>query len=335
MANVAGLRPANAADSASVSNGCNAKILIPCISFIHPVSKHHMARHLPSLSSLKAFEAAGRHLSFTLAAQELGVTQAAVSHQIKGLENHLGTPLFNRQPRHLVLTKSGARLLSTVSKALDEIAVSIKDIRATLSRRALQVRIPPTFAAKWLSPRLPGFREQFPDIELKINHSNERVDFSRQDFDLAVTYGTGNWPDVEVREVLRLDFFPVCAPSHVKAASPLSRFDDLAQYNLLHDSSYENWERWLALAGVSSVDPRRGTVLDDTNVLMQAAIDGQGVALCSSVFVKEHLDSGRLIRPFDLALDIDLAYYTVCPPAHLKRSEVRAFQDWLLENAAS
>lgn len=293
-----------------------------------------MPRHLPPMTSLKAFEAAGRHLSFTIAARELGVTQAAVSHQIKSLEEQLGAPLFKRLPRKLELTAAGSRLLRSASTAFDEISNALAAIDSNADTRSLVVRLPPTFAARWLLPRLKSFSTQHPEIDLRITHSNLPVDFAVEDIDLAITWGDGKWTGVDAQPVLQLDFFPVCAPDYQRADAPLTDLNNLAHYSLLHDAGYDNWQAWLDAAGVKDINVRRGTVIDDTNVLIRAAIDGQGIALCSSTFIEEHLDSGRLIRPFEQTLHTDLAYYAVCPDSHLRRPPVHAFRSWLIDHAA-
>ena len=289
-----------------------------------------MSRRLPPLTSLRAFEAAGRHLSFTRAAAELTVTQAAISHQIKALEEHLGLPLFVRLPRKLELTRTGKVLLPVVRESFDRIAEAVTDLGIDSAGAALTVRLAPSFAAKWLSPRLEDFRRQHPDIDLSLTHSNAAVDFAREEIDLAVTYGKGDWPGVVAEPVLALDFFPVCCPAYMDGDQPLTSPHDLCHYTLLHDADYENWSDWLSLAGLCDIDPKRGTFMDDTNVLTQAAIDGLGVALGSSSFVKDHLDAGRLVKPFDLVLKSDFAYHVVCPKEHLERPEVHAFREWLL-----
>ena len=287
-----------------------------------------MPRRLPPLNSLRSFEAAGRHLSFTRAASELAVTQAAVSHQVKALEEHLGVHLFKRLPRQLMLTMAGQTLLPVVSDSLDVISSTVTAIRQGTER--LAVRLAPSFAAKWLSPRLGTFQSEQPNIDLVLNHSNEVVDFRHSDIDLAITYGTGAWPDVVAEPVLSIDFFPVVSPDYLKDEWPLSDIENLRHYTLLHDASYENWAAWLKLAGLDDIDPRHGPILDDTNVLIQAAIDGQGIALGSTIFVADHLESNRLVRPFDLALETEYAYYVVCPEKHLQRPAVRAFRAWIL-----
>jgi LysR family glycine cleavage system transcriptional activator len=289
-----------------------------------------MPRRLPPLNSLRSFEAAGRHLSFTKAAQELAVTQAAVSQQVKALEQQLGVNLFKRLPRQLILTMAGETLLPVVSKSLDQISSTVTAIRDNPGKEKLSVRLAPSFAAKWLSPRLRAFQDENPDIGLVLNHSNKAVDFRHSDIEIAITYGTGDWSDVVAERVLSIDFFPVCSPDYIRSDRPLDDAGELRHYTLLHDATYENWEKWLQLAGADDVDPRHGTILDDTNVLIQAAIDGQGIALGSTIFVADHMQSRRLVRPFDLALENEYAYYIVCPEVHLQRPAVKAFRDWVI-----
>ncbi|MFQ6005109.1 MAG: transcriptional regulator GcvA [Woeseia sp.] len=292
-----------------------------------------MPARLPPLTSLRAFEAAGRHLSFTKAATELTVTQAAISHQIKALEEHLGVALFIRLPRKLELTKEGKALLPVVSACFDQISDSVAALSRQTADGAITVRLAPSFAANWLSPRLEDFRRRHPDIELDLKHSNAAVDFEREDIDLAVTYGPGDWPGLVADPVLVLDFFPVCCPACMEGDYPLTDIENLGHHTLLHDADHRNWTDWLSLAGLTDIDPKRGTVVDDTNVLIQAAINGLGVALGSSVFVKDHLESGRLVKPFDPVLHSDFAYYVVCPTRRLERLGVREFKKWLLTRA--
>ena len=289
-----------------------------------------MARRLPPLNSLKSFEAAGRLLSFTAAANELNVTQAAVSHQIKVIEDYLGVSLFDRYPRRLALTEQGKALLPEVIEAFDLVSNAVASINREQFSNALSVRLAPSFAAKWLSPRLKYFWLQYPEIDLRLYHTHSAVDFEREEIDIAVTYGKGKWPGVVSDKLLSLDFSPVCSPSFMTNDKPLTDLGNLRYYALLHDADYECWDDWLKLAGVNDINAKRGTVIDDTNVLIQAAIDGQGIALGSSTFVEDLLESGRLVKPFDVTLVNEFAYFVVYPEAHLKNPAVLAFRDWLL-----
>lgn len=289
-----------------------------------------MARRLPPLNSLKNFEAAGRLLSFTRAAHELNVTQAAVSHQIKLIEGYLDVTLFVRTPRKLVLTEQGRALLPDIIEAFDKLSNAIGAVRQEPSSKMISVRLAPSFAAKWLSPRLKYFWLQHPEIDLCLYHANPAVEFDREEIDIAVTYGKGDWPGVVADPILSLDFYPVCTPAFMTNDRPLSIIDNLRYYSLLHDANYECWSDWLKLAKIEGINANKGTIIDDTNVLIQAAVDGQGVALGSTTFVQDLLDSGKLVKPFDITLVNEFAYYVVCPEAHLKNSSVQAFKNWLL-----
>ena len=290
-----------------------------------------MARRLPPLNSMKCFEAAGRLLSFTDAAKELNVTQAAISHQIKIIEEYLGVPLFIRSPRKIALTEQGKVLLPNIVEVFDKLSIAVESINQEQQfSNMVNVRLAPSFAAKWLSPRLKYFWSQYPEINLSLYHAHPPVDFEREEFDLAVTYGRGKWPNVISEQLLSLDFFPVCSPAFMENDKPLSKIDNLRYYSFLHDANYECWADWLVLAGANDIVSNQGTIIDDTNVLIQAAIDGQGVALGSTTFVEDHLKSGRLVKPFDVTLRNDFAYYVVSTEQKLLNSAVRAFKDWLL-----
>ena len=292
-----------------------------------------MQRRLPPLNSLRTFEAAGRHLNFTSAAEELCVTQAAISHQIKALEEYLGATLFVRSPRILELTEAGAKLLPVVQTALDTIGQTISTIRSDDEISPVSVAVAPSFAANWLLPRLDSLFQQHPKVELSMRHTNAPIDFTRESVDLAVTYGRGKWRGLLAEPILEIDFFPVCAPKLLAEGRELSAPADLSQFTLLHDSDHNTWKNWLSLAGADTVDPSRGTVMDDTNVLTQAAVDGLGIAMGSEPFVREHLSAGRLVKPFDLTLTTDFAYFAVCPREHLLRNEVRQVWDWLIQQS--
>lgn len=287
-----------------------------------------LSRRLPPLNSLKCFEAAGRLLSFTRAADELNVTQAAVSHQIKIIEEYIGTPLFVRFGRNLALSEEGSELLPVVARAFAQVAGAVDAVRDKQPK--VRIRLPPSFAANWLSPRLHLFRAGYPDIELSFYHGNTPVDFDTEDLDLAVTYGNGDWGDVKVSRLLTLSFFPVCCPGFMTNDKPLTDIENLRYYTLLHDSSCEYWSEWLKLTALDEINPNRGILIDDTNVLTKTVIDGQGVAMGSEAFVQEHLVSGRLVKPFDIELRTKLAYYLVCPTSRPMNHSVNAFMEWLI-----
>jgi len=289
-----------------------------------------MGRRLPPLNSLKCFEAAGRLLSFTNAARELNVTQAAISHQIKVIEEYLGVALFDRLPRRLVLTEQGKSLLPEVIEAFDKVSLAISALNREQYSNMLSVRLGTSFAAKWLSPQLKYFWLQYPEIDLCLYHANAPVDFEREQIDIAVTYGKGDWEGVVADLLLSLDFFPVCSPAFMHNDKPLTELDNLRYYTLMHDTSYECWYDWIKLAQVKGIRADKGTIIDDTNVLIQAAIDGQGIALGSTAFLQDHLDSGRLVKPFDINLVNDFSYFVVCPESHLQNPAVLAFKEWLL-----
>jgi LysR family glycine cleavage system transcriptional activator len=289
-----------------------------------------MARKLPPLNSLRAFEAAARHLSFTRAADELFVTQAAISHQVKGLEDYLGHSLFKRLPRNLTLTNQGAALMPVLADAFDDMANAVISLKQEKAGSVLNVRLAPYFAAKWLSPRLEEFWRLYPKIDLRLFHSHNAVDFEREDIDLAITYGRGDWKGVQSTPIIKLNFFPVASPMWLANNGPLIKPEQLLDVTLLHDADPNAWNDWLRQVGVKGINNKRGTTIDDTNVLIQAAIDGQGVALGATPFVEDHLASGRLVAVFDQVLITDYVYYVVCPKNNLQRPDVKAFKEWLL-----
>ena len=295
-----------------------------------------MPRKLPPLNSLKSFEAAGRLLSFTAAAEELNVTQAAISHQIKVIEEYLGVSLFDRYPRRLALTEQGKTLLPEVIEAFDRVSAAVGSISEQQYSNQISVRLGPSFAARWLSPRLKYFWLQYPEIDLCLFHvANAATDFEREEIDIAVTYGDGSWSGVVADKLLSLDFFPVCAPGFMHNDKPLTQIENLRYYTRLHDAEYTCWQDWLELAGIIGINAEKGNIIDDTNVLIQAAIDGQGIALGSTAFVQDLLDSGRLVKPFDIVLENNFAYYVVCPEPHLKNPAVKLFKQWLLSQVDS
>lgn len=294
-----------------------------------------MARRLPPLHTLRAFEAAARYLSFTRAAQDLNVTQAAVSHQIKALETFFGVKLFRRFTRRLALTGQGKLLLPVVTDVLDRLAAVTERIADPAADRLLTVSVTPSFGGKWLVRRLGRFRQQHPDIDLRLHNSLEPADFAREDVDIAVRWGRGNWFGLEVEFLKGEVVAPVCSPALREGPDPLHTPEDLKHHTLLHDYDYDDWTKWLRAVGVTDVDPRRGPIMDETNVVIQAALEGQGVALGDLSLLAEDLRAGRLVRPFDISLETDYGYYIVYPRGALEAPKVRAFRDFLLAEAAA
>jgi len=294
-----------------------------------------MARQLPSLNALRAFEAAARHLSFTRAADELSVTQAAISHQIKGLEARLGMPLFRRLNRALRLTEAGQSLFPAVNESLDIMAVAVDRLHRHDQAGVLTVTTMDSFAVSWLVPRLGRFRKLHPDIDVRVTTSDISVDFARENVDLGIRYGSGNWTGVSVEQLMAEELFPVCSPALLDSGVPLEQSSDLRHYTLLHDDMRVDWRMWLMAAGAEGVDHDRGPSFQHSNLVIQAATHGDGVALARSVLVADELASGRLVRPFELALPANFAYYVVCPEANLNRPKIKAFRAWLFEEAES
>jgi LysR family glycine cleavage system transcriptional activator len=299
-----------------------------------------MPRQLPPLNSLRAFEVAARHLSFTRAGEELFVTAAAISHQIKTLEESLGMMLFDRKPKSLVLTDAGRAYLPAVQGAFRQLTEATYRLHADAGRATLKVNIPPTFAVKWLIPRLDSFMKSHPEIDIKVSTSKEMVDFSREDFDLAIRYGRGVYPGLHSELCLPVEVFPVCSPALLKGKYPLRTPADLRHHTLLHDAStYKDgsnpdWAAWFGHAGVEGIDATRGPSFWPSHIVLDAALDGLGVALAKRSWVERDLAAGYLARPFDLSLPVEFAYYVICPESRLNDQHIRQFVDWIQSEVA-
>lgn len=294
-----------------------------------------MAARLPPMSTLRAFEAAARHLSFTKAAEEIFVTQAAVSHQIRTLEDALGVRLFQRFNRALQLTPEGQRFLPAVRDALAILSKAVDALQVAEATGRFTVSVLPSFAGGWLMPRLTRFRRLHPDIDIRLDATEKLVDFAREDVDAGIRYGDGDYPGLVSIRFLTENYTPVCAPSLLRdPAHPLRQPEDLRHHTLLHDDMQPSWAMWLREAGVTGVDVERGPWFSHSDLAVRAAIDGQGVALGRSVLTADALADGRLVRPFDIALPGEFAYYFVCPKEARDRPKIKAFRDWLLAEAA-
>lgn len=287
-----------------------------------------MSRSLPPLNALRAFEAAARHESFTRAAEELCVTQGAVSHQVKALEAELGVKLFNRERQRLVITEAGRSYLEVVRDALDRIAVGTERLLQRQSG-SLTVSTSPNFASKWLVHRLGRFAELHPGIDLRISASLHHVDFAREDVDLAIRHGDGRAPGLHVARLCAEELVPVCSPK-LRCRSGLRVPLDLSRYTLLHVNDRSEWAKWMAAAGASNVNVSRGPVLNQASMALDAAVDGQGIALARSALAAWDLIAGQLVRPFELALPVPYAYWIVCPKVTAKLPKIVAFRDWLM-----
>lgn len=285
-----------------------------------------MSRRIPPLNSLRAFDAAARHLSFTRAAEELHVTQAAISHQIKGLEEFLGTQLFVRRNRALLLTEEGQNYWPQIREVFETIADATERLMARGAQGALTISVLPTFAVQWLVPRLAEFSRQYPDIDVRLKASDSGVDFMRSDVDVAIYYGKGDYPDLHSVRLFNEYLTPVCAPALLEK---LKQPADLRKQTLLHDASTEEWQRWLKLAGVDGVK-MTGPIFSHSAMVQQAAIHGQGVALGHNVLSQADIQAGRLVRPFNIILPSEYGYDVVCPQPWSDRPKICAFRDWLL-----
>ena len=298
-----------------------------------------MVQRLPPLNALRAFEAAARHCSFAKAAGELRVTAAAVSHQIKALEQTLGVKLFKRLPRGLVLTDAGRSYLPGLTEGFERLARASHGIAGRRLRGALTISVLPSFASGWLVPRLGEFRAHYPDIDLLVRSDIRFIDFRTEDVDLAIRYSGAGFKGLRADKLLGEDIFPVCSPALLNGPWPLRRMDDLAHHALIHDGAgvesdpWLLWRPWLQEAGLGHIDPRRGPAFSDSTLMYQAAMAGEGVALGRSALVGEHLASGRLIRPFAAFRRAEFAYWVVTSADAGEGPHVAAFRRWITARA--
>jgi LysR family glycine cleavage system transcriptional activator len=298
-----------------------------------------MSERLPPLNALRAFEAVARRLSFSRAAEDLHVTPGAVSQQIRFLEQHLGQSLFDRTRRSVALTEAGMRMLPEIQAGLETLSRALGGKAAAPAGRTLTISVAPSFASKWLLPRLRDFSDRHPEIELRISATVGLADFKRDRVDLAIRLGRGNYPDLHAELLFGEMLAPLCAPQLVAGKGRLRNPDDLRKHRLLHDTSLpgeheqSSWERWLARAGAKHVPAHRGARFSLAEHAMQAAIDGAGVVLGRLVLAEADLAAGRLLRPFKTVLPLDVSYFLVMPKASLRRSEVQSFRDWLYNTA--
>jgi LysR family glycine cleavage system transcriptional activator len=293
-----------------------------------------MLRRLPPLNALRAFEAAARHESFTRAAEELCVTQGAVSHQVKALEAGLGIKLFNRERQRLIITEAGREYLTVLRDSFDRIAVGTERLIQRQSSGVLTVSTSPDFAAKWLVNRLGRFAEAHPGIDLRISATLHHVDFAREDVDLAVRHGDGSWPGLDVARLSTEQLFAVCSPKLLRGRQRIGKPADVLKFPLLHLDDRKDWTRWLEAAGVATAELSHGPVLNRASMVIDAAVDGQGIALARTTLAAWDLINGRLVRPLPETLRLSKTYWIICPKATSALPKIATFRDWLLAEAA-
>ncbi len=290
-----------------------------------------MGRSLPNLNSIRAFEAVARHLSITRASKELNVTQAAVSHQIKGLEKQMGVMLFRRHNKGLLLTKEGQAMVQPMTNAFDMIA-DATNLIFNSEVQILKLSMLSSFATGWLMPRLAGFYGEYPNIDIRILVTSRDTDFLKTgDVDLDLRYGDGKWPHVDSQKFMNEEIFPVCSPALLEGDIPLKSLDDLSHHMLLHDHKDIGWKEWLDDAGVKGIDHSRGPGFFQSHLTLQAAALGHGIALGRMPLVSESLKTGDLVRPFDISLPTGMGYYMVNTNTATDKSKIRAFTNWLME----
>jgi LysR family glycine cleavage system transcriptional activator len=307
---------------------------------------------LPPLNALRAFETAARHLSFAMAARDLHVTPAAISHQVKGLEDFLGQRLFRRLRRGLELTRAGQVLLPKLSEGFRRLGEAVEEMRALADEGLLAVSAAPSFATRWLAPRLHRFVAAHPDLDVRINASTRLIDpggdesgsgdavvgSPAEDADIAVRFGTGDYPGFRVDRLMGVEVTPMCSPRLLRAGPALGQPSDLAKHVLIHDNvRYDDgrplWDAWFEAAGMTGMDTSHGLHFSHALLALEAAADGMGVTMGMPVLAGSDLVSGRLVAPLKLSLPLKFAYHIVSGPDTAERADVVAFRDWLLAEA--
>ncbi len=292
-----------------------------------------MSQPFPPLSALRVFRSAAHHLSFTLAAQELYVTQAAVSHQIKALESCVEQTLFVRGNRSLTLSDAGQRFLPYIDQMFTLLDQGLEQLSAEHDSAALTVSLLPSFASRWLVPRLGLFLKKHPDIDFRLAPSRGLTNFYKEDIDLSIRYGSGNYPGLVSIHLMEEAIFPVCCPSMIRGEHPLHQPSDLQHHVLLHDDGHGDWRKWLLAASAQNVDPSKGPVYTDSAMAVQSALEGDGIALARSQLVRDDLAKGRLVQPFNISQPSEFSYYIVYPEDHTPSPAMQAFIEWLQQQA--
>ncbi len=291
---------------------------------------------LPPLNAVRAFEAVARHLSITLAADELNVTPGAVSRQIRALEDYMEQPLFLRGHRQITLTPAGEQYFKAVARIIEELRSATRKLKRPAKRRQIKVRAYTTFAMQWLIPRLASFHQENPKIEVLLTASLDPVDFQKDDLDAAIRLGSGDWPNCNCYVLSDNVLAPVCSPSLLDIGPGLHEPADVAEYTMLHSIARpDDWSHWLQAAGVgSAVDARAGMTYQSSSMAYAAASGGQGIAIAQLFLVEKELREGTLVRPFPQTVDMGAYTYYLLTPRHRAESEdMSIFRQWLLEQA--
>jgi len=295
------------------------------------------------LNAMRAFEASARHESFSAAASELNVTPAAVGQLVRSLEEWLGAPLFHRSPSgraRLVMTETAQRALPDIRAGFERLSLGLERLKDASANGVLTVTVSPAFAAKWLLPRIDRFQTAWPDTDVRLDTSLKLMDFVAQGIDIGVRYGAGVWPGLTAEKFMDEDIYPVCSPALLRQKR-LRTPADLAGQTLIHDLSvdaragFATWGTWLEQADAVDVATKRGLRINNSAAVLQAAIDGHGIALARSIMARDDLAAGRLVRLFPkIALASRLAYYVVYRPECADLPRLVAFRDWLVSEAS-
>lgn len=300
-----------------------------------------MVYRLPPLNGLRAFETAARHLSFQKAAAELNVTPAALSYQVRNLEDVLGVKLFRRLNRAIALTDAGQRCIPKVREGFEALDAGMATLRRVADDKTLMVNAGPALVAKRLAPRLYRLIDRYPELDIRITASRTSVDFDAEDVDVALRFGRGNWPGLVAHRLLDESVTPMCSPSFAERHT-LTRPEDLAGLTLLHDESLTpifdrpiGWSEWFEAAGVRASDTGRGLRFNHADHGLDAAIDGSGIVLGRRIMAARDLASGRLVAPFDLELETGISLWFVCREGEEDRTNIAAFRDWMFEEATA
>lgn len=288
-----------------------------------------MARRLPSLNALRAFEVAARHENFSQAAEELFVTHASISRHVRQLEEWLGFKLFERHSRGVELTDAGNHYARRLTRIFDKLLEATQEATATASHQALSLSVEVTFALRWLVPRLRGFQDRHPEIELNLDPDDDLVDFHSEPAELAIRYGEGDWPEVKAQPLVQITAFPVCSPDYL-ADKSVRQADDLLRYNLLHEDNKRWWGLWLEEAGVANPGQVRGPSFQNAHATIEAAEADQGFALGDLISTADALKEGWLVRPLEIVAPAG-GYFVVRPKGRKESPAARAFCLWLEE----